>query len=80
MSIFRFALSLPALLAAMVDAPENALCSSQLVQYENAHIFANIGDKLACEDDYEPEEHSLEDVCGGLAIWEVEENSIFGFC
>ena len=48
----------------------------------SSHIFANIGDKLACEDDYEPEEQALEDVCGGLAIWEVGEweNSIFGFC
>ena len=47
---------------------------------ENAHFFANIGDKLACEDDHELEQQALEDVCGGLAIWEVGENSIFGFC
>ena len=31
-------------------------------------------------DDYEPRENPLQHGCGGLAIWAVGENSIFGFC
>ena len=31
------------------------------------------------EDDYEPQENPLQGGCGGLTMWVVGENSIFGF-